>query len=343
MLSFRLWTADEELEAQLQQFLQGFAASPHGQVSQVSTPPALEHPAWPALPLADWQDSYATLHMWMQIVGKTRLALAPMENHWWQCTLHLTDHGLGTTPMPSGIRLLTVDFDFIDHVLVLRTDDGASRRLRLEPQTVARFHARYTAALRELGIELRMLARPVEVERAIPFAEDVEHASYDAAAVQRWWRAVAQADRVFKRFRSGFLGKQSPVHFFWGSFDLAVTRFSGRPAPRHPGGAPNCADYVMVEAYSHECISAGFWPGGGPVEEAAFYAYAYPEPEGYSTRAVLPAAAYYHPKAREFILPYDAVRTAPDPDGAVLAFLESTYEAAADLGHWDRAALERPA
>ena len=299
--------------------------------------------AWPALALADWRDSYATLHMWMQIAGKTRLALEPMENHWWQCTLHLTDRGLGTTPMPVGVRFLAVDFDFIDHVLVLRTDDGASRRLRLEPQTVAQFYARYTAALNELGIALHLLARPVEVEKAIPFAEDVEHASYDAAAVQRWWRAVAQADRVFKRFRSGFVGKQSPVHFFWGSFDLAVTRFSGRPAPRHPGGAPNCADYVMVEAYSHECSSAGFWPGSDVVEEAAFYAYAYPEPEGYSAHAVRPAAAYYHPKAREFILPYDAVRTSADPDGTVLAFLQSTYEAAAALGHWDRASLERSA
>lgn len=301
------------------------------------------NPAWPQLSLAAWQDTYATLHMWTQVVGKTRLALAPMENHWWQCTLHLTNRGLSTTPMPHGVRLLTVEFDFIDHELQVRTDEGASRQLRLEPLTVADFYAKYMAALRDIGIELRMLARPVEVERAIPFSEDVEHASYDGAAVQGWWRALSQADRVFKQFRSGFVGKQSPVHFFWGSLDLAVTRFSGRPAPRHPGGAPNCADYVMVEAYSHECSSAGFWPGGGPVEEAAFYAYAYPEPEGYSARTVRPAAAYYHPKAREFILPYEAVRAAPDPDGTLLAFLQSTYEAAADLGKWDRAGLERPA
>lgn len=307
----------------------------------MSTPQASANPAWPELSLAAWRDSYATLHMWMQIVGKTRLALAPMENHWWQCTLHLTDRGLSTTPMPNGVRLLTVDFDLIDHALVLRTDDGASRRLRLEPRTVADFYAEYTSALRDVGIELQMLARPVEVEKAVPFAEDVEHASYDAAAVQRWWRATVQADRVFKRFRSGFVGKQSPVHFFWGSFDLAVTRFSGRAAPRHPGGAPNCADYVMVEAYSHECSSAGFWPGGGPVAEAAFYAYAYPEPAGYAASAVLPGAAYYHPKAREFIVPYEAVRTAPDPDRTLLDFLQSTYAAAADLGHWDRSHLER--
>ena len=297
--------------------------------------------AWPPLPLAAWRDTYATLHMWTQIVGKTRLALAPPENHWWQCTLHVSERGLSTTPMPSGVRLLTVDFDFIDHVLVLRTSQGTSRRLPLQPQSVAQFYAQYTTALKELGFEPHMMPRPVEVERAIPFAEDVEHASYDAAAVHNWWRAMAQADRVFKRFRGGFIGKQSPAHFFWGSFDLAVTRFSGRTAPRHPGGAPNCADYVMVEAYSHECSSAGFWPGGGATEEAAFYAYAYPEPQGYSAHAVRPAAAYYHPKAREFILPYEAVRTAPDPDAALLAFLQSTYEAAADLGRWDRAALER--
>ncbi|MDB5911897.1 MAG: hypothetical protein JWP22_572 [Ramlibacter sp.] len=298
---------------------------------------------WPALPLGDWRETCATLHLWTQIVGKTRLALAPMENHWWQCTLHVTERGLGTTPMPSGARLLTVEFDFIEHLLVLRTADGESRLLQLRPRTVADFYAQYVTALRELGFEPRIVPRPVEVERAVPFADDLEHASYDAAAVQRWWRALAQADRVFKRFRGGFLGKQSPVHFFWGSFDLAVTRFSGRRAPRHPGGAPNCPDYVMVEAYSHECSSAGFWPGGGPVDEAAFYAYAYPEPPGYSAHPVLPAAAGYHAGAREFILPYEAVRTAPDPDGTLLSFLQSTYEAAADLGRWDRAALERTA
>jgi hypothetical protein len=296
---------------------------------------------WPALPLADWRETCTTLQLWTQIVGKTRLALAPMENHWWQCTLHVTERGLSTTPMPAGSRLLTVEFDFIEHLLVLRSMDGASRRLPLQPRTVADFYAQYLAALGELGFAPRIVPRPVEVERAVPFEEDVEHASYDGAAAQRWWRAVAQVDRVFKRFRGGFLGKQSPVHFFWGSFDLAATRFSGRPAPRHPGGATNCPDYVMVEAYSHECSSAGFWPGGGAVDEAAFYAYAYPEPEGYSSHVVRPGAAHYHPQAREFILPYEVVRTAPDPDGTLLAFLQSTYEAAADLGKWDRAALER--
>ncbi|MCC2676590.1 MAG: hypothetical protein K0R58_3537 [Ramlibacter sp.] len=296
---------------------------------------------WPALPLAAWRDTYATLHMWTQVVGKTRLALAPMENHWWQSTLYVTERGLTTTPMPAGTRLLTVDFDFMDHLLAIRTADGETRQFPLAPQTVARFHAQYLEALRDLQVEPAMLARPVEVEIAIPFAEDHAHRSYDRDAVQRWWGALAQADRVFKRFRSGFLGKQSPVHFFWGSFDLAVTRFSGRPAPRHPGGAPNCADYVMVEAYSHECSSAGFWPGGGAVEEAAFYAYAYPEPEGYAQWEVTPPPASYHAGAREFILPYEAVRTAPDPDGMLLQFLQSTYEAAAERAHWDRAALER--
>ena len=297
--------------------------------------------AWPALPLAAWRDTCATLHMWTQVVGKTRLALAPMENHWWQCTLYVTERGLTTTPMPAGTRLLTVDFDFMDHLLAIRTADGQARQFPLVPQTVARFYAQYLEALRDLKVEPVILARPVEVEIAIPFAEDHSHGSYDGDAVHRWWRALAQADRVFKRFRSGFLGKHSPVHFFWGSFDQAVTRFSGRPAPRHPGGAPNCADYVMVEAYSHECSSAGFWPGGGAVEEAAFYAYAYPEPEGFAKWAVKPPTASYHTGAREFILPYEAVRTAPDPDGTLLQFLQSTYEAAAERAHWDRAALER--
>jgi hypothetical protein len=297
--------------------------------------------AWPPLPLAAWRDTQATLHMWTQVVGKTRLALAPMENHWWQCTLYVSERGLTTTPMPEGQRLLTVDFDFVDHQLVLRTAAGGQRQVALVPQSVARFHAQYLQALHELGFTPRIHGRPSEVEEAIPFAEDERHAAYDRDAVHRWWQAMVQADRVFKRFRSGFLGKQSPVHFFWGSFDLAVTRFSGRPAPRHPGGAPNCPDYVMVEAYSRECSSAGFWPGGGPVDEAAFYAYAYPEPEGYARAPVQPSAAAYHGKAREFILPYEAVRTAADPDATLLQFLQSTYEAAATRGQWDRQALER--
>jgi hypothetical protein len=279
--------------------------------------------------------------MWLQIVGKTRLALAPPENHWWNVTLYVTERGLTTTAMPWASRLLVVELDFLDHALVLRTDDGASRRLAFRPQSVAQFFGDYLAALKSLDIAPAIVPRPVEVETAIPFAEDREHASYDAAAVRRWWRAMVQADRVFKRFRSRFQGKQSPVHFFWGSFDLAITRFSGRPAPRHPGGVPNCPDHVMVEAYSHECCSAGFWPGGGVLEEAAFYAYAYPEPAGYGVQSVGPAAAYYHPQAHEFILPYEAVRTATDPDAALLEFLQSTYDAASRLGRWDRPALER--
>lgn len=298
-------------------------------------------PDWPALPFAAWQDTVATLHMWTQLVGKTRLALAPMENHWWQCTLYVSVRGLSTGPMPSGARLLAVHFDFIDHALVLETGDGERRRLPLVAESVARFHARYMQALRELGFEPRIVGRPVEVQEAIPFAEDEKHAAYDPDAVHRWWRALVQTDRVFKRFRSGFLGKQSPAHFWWGSFDHAVTRFSGRTAPRHAGGAPNCPDWVMVEAYSHECSSAGFWPGGGPVDEAAFYAYVYPEPEGYAASRVQPAAAWYHRGAGEFILPYEAVRTSADPDATLLQFLESTYAAAADCGRWDRDALER--
>ena len=300
------------------------------------------HPAWPVLPpLAAWRDTQATLHMWTQVVGKTRLALAPMENHWWQCTLYVSERGLTTMPMPAGSRLLTVEFDFTNHLLGLRTDDGERRQIALLPRSVADFYGEYVEALRGLGFTPRIIPRPVEVEQAIPFLADEAHAAYDRQAVERWWRALVQADRVFKRFRSGFVGKQSPAHFFWGSFDLAVTRFSGRPAPHHPGGAPNCPDYVMVEAYSHECSSAGFWPGGGPLEEAAFYAYAYPEPKGYAVHRVRPAAAGYHAQAREFVLPYEAVRTSADPDVTLLDFLQDTYEAAAKLGDWDRAALER--
>jgi len=307
-------------------------------------PPA--PPAWPALPLAEWRDTYATLHMWTQIVGKTRLALAPMQNHWWQVALYVTPRGVTTSAMPSGTRTLAADFDFLDHQLYLRTSDGATRAIPLVPQSVADFFAAYQAALRSLDVAVHIMPRPVEVVTAIPFPQDREHASYDADAARRCWRVLVQADRVLQRFRGGFQGKSSPVHFFWGSFDLAATRFSGRRAPRHPGGAPNCADYVMVEAYSHECASCGFWPGsreGGPLQEAAFYAYAYPEPAGYADRPVRPQAAYYHRDMREFILPYDAVRRSATPDDDVLAFVQSTYDAAADLARWDRAALERSA
>ena len=299
-------------------------------------------PIWPELPLAQWQDTYATLHMWTQIVGKTRLALAPMQNHWWQVALYVTPRGLTTSAMPCDGRSLAADFDFLDHTLWLRMSDGATRALPLVARPVADFYDEYMATLRALGVEVRLMPSPVEVPVAIPFAEDREHASYDPAAAQRCWRILLQADRVLERFRGRFLGKSSPVHFFWGSFDLAATRFSGRRAPPHGGGAPNCPDYVMVEAYSHECSSCGFWPGGGAITEPVFYAYTYPGPAGYAARPVRPEGAYYHQEMREFVLPYDVVRRASAPDDLLLDFVQSTYDAAADCGQWDRAALDRP-
>ena len=299
--------------------------------------------AWPPLPLDAWQPTYDTLHRWMQIVGKTRLALAPMQNHWWQVVLYVTSRGLSTSPMPLGARTLDIELDFIDHVLVARTSDGDVRIVPLVRRSVAEFYREYHAMLQTLDIAVAIHGVPVEMGDVVPFADDETHASYDADAAQRCWRALVQADRVLKAFRGRFVGKSSPVHFWWGSFDLACTRFSGRPAPRHPGGVPNCPDFVTVEAYSHECISAGWWPGGGAVAEPAFYASAYPEPTGCAAARVRPDAAYYHPAMREWILPYDAVRAAPDPDAAALEFLESTYAAAADRGAWDRANLERHA
>jgi len=297
---------------------------------------------WPELPFAAWQDTCRTLHLWSQIVGKTRLALAPMENHWWQVTLYLTARGLTTSAMPAGGRTMTVDFDLIEHQLEIRLSDGSGRRLPLRPGTVADFHAEYLAALRGLGVALRIRPVPVEMETAISFPEDRGPAAYEADAAHRWWQLLARADEVLKRFRGRFLGKASPVHFFWGSFDLAATRFSGRPAPPHPGGAPHVPGYVMTEAYSHECSSCGFWPGGGALAEPGFYAYAYPQPPGYPEHRVVPDGARYSSELGEFILPGEALRAATDPDGAVLEFLQSTYEAAADLGRWDRGALDRP-
>ena len=297
---------------------------------------------WPSLELDGWKDTYATLHMWTQIVGKTRLALAPMENHWWQIALYVTPRGLTTSSIPSGGRVFCVDFDFIEHQLLVRVSDGTQGSLPLTPQSVADFYAGYFRTLRSLGLDVRIHPVPVEVEIAIPFRQDHTHAAYDPDAANRCWRLLVQVDRVLKRFKSRFLGKASPVHFFWGSFDLAMTRFSGRGAPRHPGGAPNCPNYVMEEAYSRECSSFGFWPGGGPITEPVFYSYAYPEPPGYPLHTVRPADARYTQELREFIIPYEAIRRAPDPDEAILAFFQSAYEAAADLGHWDRAALERP-
>jgi hypothetical protein len=295
---------------------------------------------WPEFPAA-WRETYATLHLWLQIVGKTRLALAPMENHWWQIPLYLTTRGLSTSPMPYGARTVAVEFDFCAHQLRLETSTGRQEVLPLTSMTVADFFARYQASLRSLQLEVPIFASPVEVEIAIPFAQDHEHKVYDPDAAHRCFRIFASADRVLKRFRGGFTGKQSPAHVFWGSFDLAATRFSGRPAPRHPGGVPHCPDRVMVEAYSHECASCGFWPGDGATQAPSFYAYSYPEPTGYAARPVAPADAHYDLTAREFLLPYESVRTAADPEGALLSFWQSTYEAAADLGRWDRAALDR--
>lgn len=298
--------------------------------------------AWPALVYAEWQDTCTTLHLWTQIVGKIRLAQAPWLNHSWHATLYLTARGLSTSPIPYEKRLFQIDFDFIDHVLLLRTDDGSERRLPLRAETVAAFHAGIVGALDELGVPVTFDGTPNELPDPIPFREDTVHGAYDAEYAHRFWHVLLQADRVLKQFRTGFLGKCSPVHFFWGSFDLAVTRFSGRTAPPHPGGVPHLPDDVTREAYSHEVSSAGFWPGGGPTNYAAFYSYAYPTPDGYSEQPIQPSQAFFHPGAGEFILPYDAVREARDPDRVLLEFLQSTYDAAAETGRWDRQALECP-
>lgn len=295
----------------------------------------------PMLPLlADWQDTSATLHMWTQVAGKVRLVLSPDINHGWGSTLYVTTRGLTTLPIPYGNFSFAIDFDFIEHVLRITTTQGTCRSFALEPMSVANFYHKTMQALRELGIEIKILARPVEVEVAIPFEKDEQHSSYDAEAVTRYWHILVWVDRIFKEFRARFIGKVNPVHFFWGGFDLAVTRFSGRTAPKHPGGAPNVAARIMEEAYSHEVSSAGFWPGTG-LGEAAFYAYAYPTPAGFNTYPVQPEAAYFHDKLGEFILPYEAVRTADNPAQALLSFLQATYEAAANLAKWDRPALER--
>jgi hypothetical protein len=298
---------------------------------------------WPSLTLAEWEDTCNTLQLWTQIVGKTRLALAPMQNHWWQVVLYLTARGFGTSPIPHGEQTFEVDFDFLDHRLLVRTSDGRAETLPLEPRTVADFYRLYMETLHALGIAAKFSPLPNEVATAVRFEEDRVHKAYDPAAVTRCWRVLAQADRLLKEFRGRFIGKCSPVHFWWGGFDLACTRFSGRTAPPHPGGFPNLPDWVTREAYSHECISAGFWPGngGGPVRDAAFYAYAYPEPAGCPDAKIRPKEASYHTALREWILPYEAVRRAPSPDALVRDFLQSTYEAAAGLGGWDRRALER--
>jgi hypothetical protein len=305
--------------------------------------PASTHTEWPALPLAAWTDTKDTLHMWLQIVGKVRLRLTPPINHSWHTTLYVTPRGLTTSLIPHGARSFQIDFDFVDHRLIVAADDGARGGFALKPQTVSDFYRQMMEELARMGLPVRISQRPNEVADAIPFPEDNVHRSYDADAVNRFWRATLQSQRVMGEFRSRFIGKCSPVHLFWGAMDLAVTRFSGRTAPEHPGGIPNLPDGITREAYSHEVSSCGFWPGSAPGDYPAYYAYAYPEPAGFSEASVRPDAAFYHPDLHEFVLPYDAVRVSSTPDETLMAFLQSTYEAAANLGHWDRAALERAA
>lgn len=297
--------------------------------------------AWPELPLEAWSESFATLHLWIQIVGKIRVAMCPWVNHSWHVTLHVTADGLATAPIPHGERAFQIEFNFREHRLTIRLSDGGSGGFRLAPQSVAAFYKRLMRELENLGIPVRIYARPNEIPDAIPFDKDEIHAAYDAEYVNRFWRILVQADRVFTAFRARFIGKCSPVHFFWGAADLAVTRFSGREAPPHPGGIPNLPDWITQEAYSHEVSSCGFWPGGGPVPYPAFYSYAYPEPAGFARARVRPGAAFYSRDLREFILPYEAVRRSDSPDDTLLEFVQTTYEAAADLAQWNRAALER--
>jgi hypothetical protein len=295
---------------------------------------------WPSLPPAAWDETRATLHMWTQIIGKIRLAQAPMINHWWQVPLYVTSRGLTTSPIPYGPRTFQIDLDFIEHRLQISVDDGRRESFALGPRSVADFHSELMGRMRSLGLEVPIWTMPCEIEHPIRFEDDHQHSAYDSEFANRFWRVLVQADRVLTAFRARFLGKVSPVHFFWGSFDLAVTRFSGRRAPTHPG-APNVADKVTREAYSHEVSSAGFWPGTAGLSEPVFYAYAYPQPAGFAQAAVAPVAASYSTAFGEFLLPYDAVQLAGEPDDLLLQFLQSTYEAAADLGRWDRAILER--
>ena len=297
---------------------------------------------WPRLPAPDdWAETLATVHRWTQIVGKVRLAHAPLVNHWWNVPLYVSARGLTTSAVPYGRRRFEVEFDFTTHTLDVVASDGGRGGFGLEPMPVAAFYERLMAVLRDLDLATEIWPMPVEIPGDVaPFPDDVWHEAYDADAVAAYWRALAQADRVLTDFRAGFLGKCSPVHFFWGAFDLAVTRFSGRPAPPHPGGAPRLADWAMREAYSHEVSSAGFWPGP-EIGGAAFYSYAYPEPDGFAAAEVQPDAARYDADLGEFVLPYEAVRTAADPDATLRAFLEATYAAAADRAGWDRDALER--
>ena len=293
---------------------------------------------WPELPLEAWKDTYATLHMWTQIVGKVRLALSPRINHWWEVPLYVTARGLTTSPIPYQGGIFEIQFDFIHHQLLIRTSDDAERRMALAPRSVADFYGEFFRCLQSLDIQVKIWKMPVEITNPIPFDRDRQHASYDPEYANRFWRILVGADEIFKQFRSRFIGKNSPVQFFWGSFDLAVTRFSGRRAPARLG-----ADPITQEAYSHELISAGFWPGSGDVKNAAFYAYAAPEPAGFDSAKVGPAKAFYHPEMHEYLLMYDDMRRASSPKAALMEFLQSTYDAGANLGNWNRTELEKPA
>jgi hypothetical protein len=299
---------------------------------------ALDSAVWPSLRLAEWQDTHDTLHMWMQIVGKTRLALAPRENHWWHVPLYVSARGLVSSPIPYRSRAFDVEFDLIAHQLVVRTSDGATRSIALRPQAVADFYREYMGVLDSLGIAVKIWPVPVEIEAPIPFLEDRRHASYDAEYAQRFFHTLLHANRVLTRFKGRFLGKASPVHFFWGAFDLALTRFSGRRAP----ALKNSESSMMREAMSHEEISFGFWPGSGTVAEPAFYAYVRPEPKDLPQRSIRPTTAFYNRELADFILPYESVRSLSSPDDAVLEFFQTVYDAGADLAHWDRVALDRP-
>jgi hypothetical protein len=296
---------------------------------------------WPELSYANWRETALTLQLWAQIAGKVRLALTPWLNHGWQVPLYVTARGLGTSPIPAGGEILEIEFDFVSHRFLACTSRGDAGELALEPQTVADFYRRVLDLLKSIGVAVAIREMPNEVPNPIRFSQDRTHAAYDPVAAHRFWRALLQADRVFKLFRTGFLGKASPVHFFWGSFDLAVTRFSGRPAPLHPGGVPGLPAAVAREAYSHEVSSAGFWPGNDAFPQAAFYSYTYPEPAGFRDWPVTPGA-HFDKGLGEFILPYETVRNATEPDALLLDFLSATYAAAAETGGWDRAALEGP-
>lgn len=291
---------------------------------------------WPSLPLEQWKDTYATLHMLTQIVGKIRLVQSPPINHWWQCSLYVSARGLTTSPIPHGSRYFEIEFDFVDHQLIIKTSDRATEMIPLVPRSVAEFYHDLMKALRGLGIEISIYTMPMEVPNPIPFTEDHVHASYDAEYVNRFWRILVHTDMILKEFRSRFIGKCSPVHFFWGSFDLAVTRFSGKRAPERVG-----ADPITREAYSHEVISHGFWPGGGDIKGAAFYSYAAPEPEGMGRQTVFPSQAFYKNEMSQFLLMYDDLREVAWPEEALMEFLQSTYESGANLAGWDREALER--